>query len=139
MHTTEDFRKQKAERIAEAIKQGALVLVKIMTDLAKHTRKKPRIVSGRINHRNRQLYRNKHGILLAKIAIHGYMTRCQLQIILSQPIPKFKPGGVNTNETEAIWNPDSQVSERGKEYFINPFVSNPHAIQPLPSRQRDNL
>jgi hypothetical protein len=138
MQPTEDFRKEKAYRIAECLQHSAKLLMQFMSDIARHTRKKPRFISNRTNYKNRRLYRHKYAILLSKIAIHRYMSDCQLRIILSQPIPKFKPGGINNNEKEST-HASCTISETGPELINGSFVLNANAIQSLPTGQRDNI
>jgi hypothetical protein len=138
MQSTEDFRKEKAERIIEVTNHALIITLRLLNEIDKHKRKQPRIKSKRTNYRSRFLHRHKYAILLAEMAIIKYTTDFQIQIIISQPIPKFKPGGVTNNEAEST-HASSTIGETGQEFINGSIVPNSHAIQSLPARQRNNI
>lgn len=133
-----DFRKQKAERIASVLTNAAGAIAKIAVQLGNHVRKKPRIVSKRISFKRRMEFRRRSCFLIAQMGIIKGITMSQLAIVISQPIPKFKPGGVIYNEKESPYG-SSTIGETGQELINGSIVPDANAIQSLPAGQRDNL
>lgn len=138
MQSTEQYRREKAERIAAVIINAAGAIAEVCTELGRHAHKKPRILSKRINIKNRKEFRKRRCFLVAQMAVIKEITRCQLLMVMSQPIPKFKPGGAVYNEKEST-DASSTISEAGQELINGSFIPNTNAIHPLPSGQRDNL
>lgn len=132
-------REEKAIAIAEHCYRHAQATGRVVKALYDASRKKPRLLSKNTGFHSRLLRKRRICLLTASIAMQQYMGAMQLQIILSQPIPKFKPGGITNNEQAEVYSTNNTISESKQEYFTNPFSPSPDAIQSLPIGQRGNI
>lgn len=108
MPTTEEHRQQKARAIAEVVKHLADVTAKLMPKA--FPRKRPRICV-RLHPRARMNARKRRTAFvkaMAELYIRWHMSRVQIALIISQPIPKHPPGTFRS----------AVLNEQGKEIVI---------------------
>lgn len=103
-------RSEKQAAIAEFMVQHARVTLMHARALSNAAVKLPRIKSKNTTRHARLLRRRRIGLLTASLAIHKAMGAAQLAILISQPLPKFKPGGMPVTNEETILRPNNSIS-----------------------------
>lgn len=125
----QQYRLDKAKQIAEVTANFAVIAARLTPLL--RARKYPRICG-------QERRRARARMALAQLAMSAYITRAQIFMILSQPIPKHPLGGlINDNgQQETIRHGETfyTVQQSNKEHSTGSAPFNANAIQPLPTR-----
>lgn len=103
-------KQQRAAEIAEFIINQAEATSKDLVDIAKYSRKVPRIAR-KIKFSKRELNRK-----VASTGFRSYISAFHLCQITAKPIPKFPAGGQPSSGV-------TYINEIGRETFINPLPS----------------
>lgn len=136
------YRIDKTKRITEVIADCAAVINKLLP--AAYPRKRPRIckrMPARA-HAYRRAQIRQQSLSRAQLAISLAIGVAQTHIIISQPIPKYPPGGAiinNGQQAEEVIRPGDTDGTKREKYSACTIIPKTNAIQPLPTGQRYNF